>query len=466
MSTRALERIAVKGLHNHIDLELDFNPGLNVIYGKNGRGKTTLLHIIANILELDFVRFVYLKFEKITLDVAGGSRLEIYKYEKGYVYIELNGNAVGIRLDGHPVPAISESEMDMLREALGDRSVYLPAYRAVLEKVRPASYDQARDATFEAIKKSEISALSKVNRSKFWAGFDKRATLVARKTTQCRDWFGQFVPIIRYPSLTEVIEQISEEFTDAQMESSQSERRMLSTSFIDVFRSLVSRQNTPSDGEIGSFIERVKSALDIEEDEQGSFPDYFRSLIGELQNATEYTSSQESAAQKRVLKIYAELLERRKTEKLAAFEKIRNFESAVNMFLDHKRLKVARRGLESGRDYVFVETEAGSKYPVSTLSSGERQILTMLFSATRMSYLTTGVFLIDEPELSLHVDWQRIILSELNSQAPLRQIIACTHSPEVGADHYESVQLFTPAVASRNNGPTIPADEGFMEDFT
>jgi predicted ATP-dependent endonuclease of OLD family len=46
-----------------------------------------------------------------------------------------------------------------------------------------------------------------------------------------------------------------------------------------------------------------------------------------------------------------------------------------------------------------------------------------------------GMLLIDEPELSLHVDWQRVILRELMKQAGDRQIIACTHAPEVTADH-------------------------------
>ena len=67
----------------------------------------------------------------------------------------------------------------------------------------------------------------------------------------------------------------------------------------------------------------------------------------------------------------------------------------------------------------------------------------MLYSASRARFLS-GVFLIDEPELSLHIDWQRIILRELQNQSPERQLIACTHSPEVGADHVLEIQDFEP----------------------
>jgi predicted ATP-dependent endonuclease of OLD family len=68
------------------------------------------------------------------------------------------------------------------------------------------------------------------------------------------------------------------------------------------------------------------------------------------------------------------------------------------------------------------------------------------------------VFLIDEPELSLHIDWQRIVLRELQNQSSGRQIIACTHSPEVGADHMEEIQDFEPTV-SRSRQETLFTEE-------
>jgi len=82
-----------------------------------------------------------------------------------------------------------------------------------------------------------------------------------------------------------------------------------------------------------------------------------------------------------------------------------------------------------------------------------------------MSTLATGVFLIDEPELSLHVDWQRIILKEISTQAPMRQIIACTHSPEVGADHDDAVQMFAPVISNINEGPITPTQDGFLDEL-
>ena len=45
--------------------------------------------------------------------------------------------------------------------------------------------------------------------------------------------------------------------------------------------------------------------------------------------------------------------------------------------------------------------------------------------------------LIDEPEISLHVDWQRRLLRRMAEQIGGRQIIVCTHSPTIGADYEE-----------------------------
>ncbi len=54
-----IAQISVEGLHDQFDIDLKFNSGLNILYGKNGRGKTTILHLLANALELDFKRFAY-----------------------------------------------------------------------------------------------------------------------------------------------------------------------------------------------------------------------------------------------------------------------------------------------------------------------------------------------------------------------------------------------------------------------
>ena len=64
------------------------------------------------------------------------------------------------------------------------------------------------------------------------------------------------------------------------------------------------------------------------------------------------------------------------------------------------------------------------------LSSGEKQLL-ILLTETLLQKGQPFVFLADEPEISLHIEWQAKIVSsikELNQQA---QVIVATHSVEI-----------------------------------
>ncbi|WP_263118971.1 ATP-binding protein [Cellulomonas sp. RIT-PI-Y] len=73
----------------------------------------------------------------------------------------------------------------------------------------------------------------------------------------------------------------------------------------------------------------------------------------------------------------------------------------------------------------------GDAIPLSSLSSGERQILHILLQA--LSGGESSV-IIDEPEISLHVDWQERLVESMRIVNPDCQLILATHSPEVMAN--------------------------------
>jgi predicted ATPase len=60
------------------------------------------------------------------------------------------------------------------------------------------------------------------------------------------------------------------------------------------------------------------------------------------------------------------------------------------------------------------------------LSSGEKQMLSFL---CYNAFYNQGIIFIDEPELSLHVDWQRTLFDILLEQGTKNQFIIATHSP-------------------------------------
>lgn len=78
----------------------------------------------------------------------------------------------------------------------------------------------------------------------------------------------------------------------------------------------------------------------------------------------------------------------------------------------------------------------GETIPPYLLSSGEKQILVILLTALCEDMLPY-VILMDEPEISLHFDWQKRLIDMVQTLNPNAQIILTTHSPAVIMDGWE-----------------------------
>ena len=109
--------------------------------------------------------------------------------------------------------------------------------------------------------------------------------------------------------------------------------------------------------------------------------------------------------------------------------------------LQYQAIRVSgRSALGEGTDGItlgeaFVETALGTvgeAIASDKLSSGEKQMLSFLcYNAFSEN---TAIF-IDEPELSLHVDWQRLLLPTLLEQGTGNQFFIATHSPFIYAKY-------------------------------
>lgn len=82
--------------------------------------------------------------------------------------------------------------------------------------------------------------------------------------------------------------------------------------------------------------------------------------------------------------------------------------------------------------------------PVSLfdLSSGEKQIFVIL-AESLLQENRPFVFLADEPELSLHVEWQESIVRNIRSLNENCQIVFATHSPDVVSSYQDQVIDFS-----------------------
>ena len=75
------------------------------------------------------------------------------------------------------------------------------------------------------------------------------------------------------------------------------------------------------------------------------------------------------------------------------------------------------------------------------LSAGEKQILLLLFTLFLMED-KPNVLLLDEPEISLHIEWQDRLITMMHELNPNCQIIMTTHSPNIFADGWEDKLVF------------------------
>jgi predicted ATPase len=64
------------------------------------------------------------------------------------------------------------------------------------------------------------------------------------------------------------------------------------------------------------------------------------------------------------------------------------------------------------------------------LSSGEKQLLIILLTVLVQDQRPTILFM-DEPEISLHIDWQRKLIGFILELNPHIQLIIATHSPAI-----------------------------------
>lgn len=88
---------------------------------------------------------------------------------------------------------------------------------------------------------------------------------------------------------------------------------------------------------------------------------------------------------------------------------------------------------------IFIDD--GELIPLYKLSSGEKQLLLILMRVFLMEE-RPYILLMDEPEISLHIEWQYKLFEEIRHLNPKCQIITSTHSPSLFGDGWGDKLVF------------------------
>lgn len=93
--------------------------------------------------------------------------------------------------------------------------------------------------------------------------------------------------------------------------------------------------------------------------------------------------------------------------------------------------------IDKERNVLVFREETGGVIELGMLSAGEKQLLYILLTVFLMDE-KPAVLLMDEPELSLHIEWQEKLVKSVRALNPRCQVILTTHSPSIFASGWES----------------------------
>jgi ABC-type lipoprotein export system ATPase subunit len=92
------------------------------------------------------------------------------------------------------------------------------------------------------------------------------------------------------------------------------------------------------------------------------------------------------------------------------------------------RLFSGGKSVNFGATELAVNVGGDLRIGVGRLSSGEKHLVQILLEGLIVG---GNCLMIDEPEISMHIDWQRELLGDLYLLNPNAQVIVATHSPEI-----------------------------------
>lgn len=453
MKETYIKRVELEGIHKRYNLEMEFNQSLNILYGQNGTGKSTLIHIIANIANCDFIRFAFLEFKKIKVTYSNCAFIcltQTGENEEKTVLIETNTSAnfsFGKREAFESIRQLEDDRFSReydpklikdLSEFIKNNAIrhietsYFPAFRTMLE-----AWSSQRE-------------INRMSQNRMRDSYSRQTTNFSRKL------FGDFLPDINYPSPIDIENNLRDEIRDKQISIARYESSVFSDSFVKVFSALLEEKSASISAEnllqeISQLTsESTGSKLGDFEENSNKFQE-LQDLVNKSARSGEFKSTASGA-----LAVYRDALKQRQEYQQLAFKEIDSYFEVVNTFLDKKELSYS---LDRNRRIPKV----GLKFPdetwssIKVMSSGERQLLTMLYAVNKMS--GNSAVLIDEPEISLHIDWQEDLLKKMMEQLGSRQIIVCTHSPAIAADFDEYMKEVSPIFTDSSDAASNEEDD-------
>lgn len=469
-----VEAFAIEGLYGYRDISLSSKYAATILIAKNGAGKTTLLGALDAFLRCQFIRLTNLQFSRIKCRLRGVEDELVLSFEDVQTIFELAESSevsVAARRYGVTPAALVEfvqsdypatrrnihelHENDAFKKIIAQHGYNLVEGRRICERLhdslrgRNANLDRIQAAIRSAVGETEILYLPTYRRIELPLSEEIQDVERAqgRRSPSVRSRLGLsrrglFNTDIQF-GLSDISERLSELNRDILTNSNQGYRAISANIINELLDGTFDRASPGSDqipdrDSLALFFQRLKEVGNHVANRDISIPNidkiygagantvdsnkFLLYFLGKLNTVIEATREIEGLVQ--------EFIDHCNTY-LSAQDPSTVVRKRGKSAVDEKVLKLDKRTLK-----VHVESvSAQRKIPINSLSSGEKQMISLF--AKLYLYKGQKIVLIDEPELSLSIDWQRKILRDVVSAPTCSQVIAITHSPFVFENELE-----------------------------
>ncbi len=440
-----LERFKASGINGYLDFDIGFYSGLTFLTGINGTGKTSALNAISSLLmpRLDYLATQ--QFDEISITIEeNGESVRLIAEKLGdetclkcskFPDEEVSFSAYDDPLDYRSFQA-EEMEERYYKELLDDNSnTQIVAF--ILDLPTPMFLGLDRrsrslDADARYLRRASPRTTKKRRRNIFGTslgGSLTEAQSYAENTMfDCYRRKGVLDRKFRNNLIFELLNFPLNEFSGFMSDDDIISKQKLATAKRNVYQipkllDLDSDKVTERLSELFEFIEDKiilanQPPKEINEDEPWNNP-AFRARLALAENRS---SIEKINALSGLVTEYTRNVD-------AIFSKIKEFSQTVNSFIQDssKTLEFDDRGHLS-----FHVGDEVAERDLRTLSSGEIQLI-VIFAHLYFNPETerANIFIIDEPELSLHVQWQARFVDAILKASENTQFVMATHSPTV-----------------------------------
>lgn len=449
-SQSSITRIILNGLFGQYSYDIGPLSRSPILYGENGIGKTNILKILFHLLspapnayhrtELQKIEFqsIYVFFsDGVTVDAVR----ETYGHEVGLITSVRKGDTV---LGMWNWNGKGRAGSNKLRLEAGKRLSEISSSkekRRELEKVLIQQMENESDPAMS--EHAFLQALENNVPPIYLLAADRTMKSDALSSPPSRDWrvrpdlrSDQMIEAVRHGALEAALRTASDALSHLAFRATLSGNRSVHSTYRDLFLRLAQRSGKVTSGHDRS-IEQLSGSLRMLSDRYDLYVEYglTEKIFGdELSDVLRKITPENRASALDILEPYVQSLTEHSNSLEPLFRLIDNVVSTINDFLYDKEAKFV---LGEG---ISIVNRFGKQISPEYLSSGEQQLL-MLFCHIIMARSAPGIFIIDEPEISLNIKWQRKLVNallHLDSERNLQFFLA-SHSMEILAKHRDCV---------------------------